>query len=84
MANNNDKIKYLTIDVQFKDESDLKEILVRVHNMVKLGCQSFKQQHDSTLYEYELGYLFSPGIDYRFEEINGQKCMILPSKMNEK
>jgi tetrahydromethanopterin S-methyltransferase subunit G len=66
--------KKIKIEVNFNDFNELKYHLETILNRSKFGYKSDKTQD----YSFDV----SDNIEPRIELVNGEKCMIIPSKMN--
>lgn len=76
--------KQIQLNVKFRNLNQLSKALKRAYELGRLGIQEHKEQDD----EFKLEFSFVPEFnekvaEARIEEINGEKCMIIPSKMNE-
>lgn len=73
--------KHLVIEAEFRSFSELSEMLSKILKLAEMGVEEYKEVKDGTRYEY--GMCFLHEIKYREEEINGQPCIVIQSKMNE-
>lgn len=76
-------IKHISIDIQYRTETDLKEQLMLVLKNAKEGQQKFFYQCklNKKKTEYEMTFLN----EFQFEEktIDGQLTMVIQSKLNK-
>ena len=76
------KMKFLSIDVQYRDGEDLKSILERIGNLALMGVQSYKQKENNFSFEYQINLLLDADIDFRIENQDDKTLLIIQSKMN--
>ena len=77
------KMKYLSIDLQYRDENEVMAVLERIANLVQMGVGSYKGKGNHHSFEFQVNHLLDPDTDYRVEEIDGQQVLIIQSKMNK-
>jgi hypothetical protein len=66
----------LELQLYFKNHNDVGSIVYDVKQMIKAGIF----EHDTQKLKYRV--LLTEEPEYREEVINGERCMILQSKMN--
>lgn len=74
--------KHLTIDIEYIDKAELRGILEQIQKQLHNGKCFNREIFGTSIFEYRKSHLSFP--DYREEKINGQWCIIYPSKMNNK
>ena len=75
--------KNLTIDIQYRDSADLKDIFDRIYRYVHLGLEHYKEERNHSKFNFDFGFEYPEFIECREEIIDGKKAIIIPSKMNK-
>lgn len=75
-------VKHLVIEIQYRDNVDLENVLTKIRSKVRSGTPEHKDTKANFKYEYGLCYLQE--FDCRIEIINEKECMVIPSKINQK
>ena len=70
----------LKIEIEYENNHERRQRLRRVNSLISSGLRSFKSKEYSFAIDHDVSL---PNL-VRFEEINGNVCMIIQSKMNVK
>lgn len=73
--------KKVTLEIEFNSFNELEFVLNKVFGMAKQHQRHERQSIAGSIYEYSFEVLESES-DFREEIINGQRCLIIKSKMN--
>lgn len=77
----NKKEKVLEVKIKFSSFTELNKLFREMKHQIEEGNNYFKKDLNDGYLEYSLDYYAE--FDYRVEAINGKRCMIIKSKMNE-
>ena len=83
MKTRNKKRKYLSINLQYIDQIDLKQALEKVGELVSLGTNSFQEKSDGLAFEFDLSFIMGGDSPYQERIIDGKRCLVIESKINE-
>ena len=72
--------KVLNISIEYSSRNDLITCIQKILKDMKSSNFDRRKEHNCI---YEWGVSWTSFRDYRVEIINGERCMVLPSKMNE-
>lgn len=72
----------LTIEINYTNTPDRIKHRKKAEELIRSGLQSYSCKEFSFAINKEVKQEFPSIKLVRFEEINGEKCMIIPSKMN--
>jgi len=73
--------KKVTLEIEFNSFNELEFVLNKVFGMAQNQRRHERQSIAGSIYEYSFEVLESES-DFREEIINGQRCLIIKSKMN--
>jgi hypothetical protein len=73
--------KKVTLEIEFNSFNELEFVLNKVLGMSKQHQRHERQSIAGSIYEYSFEVLESES-DFREEIINGQRCLVIKSKMN--
>jgi hypothetical protein len=76
------EVKLLTIGIQYRTAAELKQAMLEIESRTFAGEQTSKVIRNEYKFDYTMRYLKE--FDYRIENINGNDCMVIPSRMNKK
>ncbi len=81
MADRDRKPKRIEIQIEYSSKTELTRVLNNIRKMAHIGVENYKEEKDGVKYEYLHEYKQEEDVEIRFEEINGQNCMIIPSRI---
>lgn len=73
--------KKVTFEIEFNSFNELEFILNKILGMAKNHQRHERQSIAGSIYEYSFEVLESES-DFREEMINGQRCLVIKSKIN--
>ena len=73
--------KKVTLEIEFNSFNELEFVLNKVFGMAQNQQRHERQSIAGSIYEYSFEVLESES-DFREEIINGQRCLVIKSKMN--
>lgn len=73
--------KKVTLEIEFNSFNELEFVLNKVFGMAKNNQKHERQSIAGSIYEYIFEVL-QEETDFKEEIINGQRCLIIKSKMN--
>jgi len=72
--------KKVTLEIEFNSFNELKFVLNKVLGMAQQHQRHERQSIAGSVYEYSFEILLQEG-DFREEIINGQRCLVIKSKI---
>jgi len=73
--------KCLSIEIDYTHKDDAIRSLEKIIKQLRMSIQNHdRQMIGNTIIEWGIQSVNYP--DYRIEDVNGNQCMVLPSKMN--
>lgn len=72
----------LTIEINYSNTPERIKHRKKVEDLIRSGLTSYSNENFSFAINKEVKQEFLSVKLVRFEEINGEKCIIIPSKMN--
>ena len=75
--------KNIEIDVSFRNPEELKAIFASIFKLYTMGVNNYKQNQNDSFFEYSVRHQLEDLPEHRFEELNGQQCIIIQSKINQ-
>jgi len=77
------RIKKLTVEIEFQDIREVIKSLEKILQKIKYRTSNEgRELTGSCLTEWSIQNFTNNEFDHKIEFINGNKCMIIPSKMN--
>lgn len=73
--------KKVTLEIEFNSFNELEFVLNKVSGMAKNNQKHERQSIAGSIYEYTFEVL-QEETDFKEEIINGQRCLVIKSKMN--
>lgn len=81
--------KYLIMEIEFSDYSDLKRAFNKAWESMKCGKDWNRFKAGSAICQFQMERAYEEeddkiiAMNYREEEIDGKLCIVIPSKMNK-